>query len=74
MSGYYHESPSFDRSDGCSRKLILGIFSHVDIASQLCPATLVDNIRSDFGTADESGVLLTWTDQSAVSYNSGIKQ
>jgi hypothetical protein len=38
MSGHYNESPSFDRSDSCSRKLILGIFSHVDIASQLCPA------------------------------------
>lgn len=58
--------PCLDRGDLARGKCVFRILADVDVAGELRPAALVDNIGLDLSVPDDGGVLLAGTDRSAV--------
>jgi hypothetical protein len=56
-----------DLGDGSSGQGVLGLLSNIDVACQLGPTALVDNVSLDLGLPDQCGVLLARTDGGAIA-------
>jgi hypothetical protein len=60
-------SASLDLSDSSSSKLVLGVLPNINVASQLCSSTFVDDVGTDLSVTDDGCVLLARRDGCAVS-------
>lgn len=67
-----HQRSSFDLCNCSSCDGCLGILSNIDIAAQLSPSTLIDNIRSDLGISNDGCVLLARRNSSAIPCNGRV--
>lgn len=67
-----HERASLNGGDGTSRECVLCVLPNIDIASQLCSPTFVDNVCRDLGISDNSCVLLARTDSCTITCNTGV--
>ena len=72
MDSHSHQCTGFDLRHGPCGESILGVLANIDVASQLCSTTLVDNVRTDLGIPDDGGILLAGTDACAISRDGGI--
>lgn len=72
MKGDSHCCSGLDLCDGSSCQSVFGIFSHINVTTQFCSATLVDNVGRYLGISNDGSVLLTRRDTRAVSCNVGV--
>lgn len=72
MNSDSHNSARLYSRDGSSSKLVLSVLPHVDIARQLCPSTLVNDISRDLSISDDGGVLLARTDGCAIPWEGRV--
>lgn len=67
VDGDGHTCTSLDLSDSSSGNGIFGVLTDVDVTSQLCTATLIDNVGVNLGITDNGGVLLAGANGCAIS-------
>lgn len=63
---------SLDLGDSVRREGVLGVLPDVDVAAELRPSTLVDDVRRDLGITDKGGILLTGADAGTVPRKLGV--
>lgn len=69
MNCHGHLCAGLDRRHLVGSKRILSVLSDVDVSSQLCSPTLVNDVRLDLGVTNDRGILLARADACAVSCN-----
>jgi hypothetical protein len=72
MNGYSHHCTGFDLGDGFGSERILSILPHIDVSSQLCSTTLIDNVCINFNLSNDRSILLTGAGSCAVPRNGGV--
>jgi hypothetical protein len=66
MDSNSHDCAGLNLGDLASSDSILGVLSNIDVAGQFGSSTLIDDVCVDFRVSDNSRILLTRTDTSAV--------
>ena len=72
MNGYCHKCTGFELGDGFGSERILSILPHIDVSSQLCSTTLIDDVCINFSLSNNRGILLAGADSCAVSRDGGV--
>ena len=67
VDGHGYFAAGLDLGDGADGEGVLGVFADVDVAGQLGPPALVDDVGEDLGVADDGGVHLAGVDGGAVA-------
>ena len=72
MNGYCHKCTGFDLGDSFGSERILSILPYIDVSSQLCSTTLIDDVCINFSLSNNRGILLAGADSCAVSRDGGV--